>query len=159
MQLTSSSDSVHPPSNAVLPEHFLASAVNGAFDGVVLETMYPGHCLGTGQELEQAMDIQMTLAVDVSHVHIQLGMGVMQSATWDRLQAYNNVAEVQLSSNDGRRDQHRSVDESTFGFGWATMKASQGTPLILENYMHRQPTDERRSVVALTLDAIEGWSR
>lgn len=155
LTLVCRSDSVHPPKDADLSAGFLAGAANGDFDGVVMETMYPGHCLGTGRELEQAMDMGMSLAVDVSHVHIQLDSGAMRPATWDRLQAYDHVDEVHVSSNDGRSDQHRPVSEATFGFDWATTKAATGTPVILESYMHRQSETERHEAVHSIINAIE----
>ena len=120
-----------------------------------METMYPGYCLGSGVELDRAMDIGLELAVDVSHIYMQLNQQVLGSATWDRLQVYDNVSEIHLSSNDGSRDQHRVVDAGTFGFDWATARAADGTPLILESYMHRRPRADRQLEIKTILTAIE----
>lgn len=156
-ELLCRADSLHPPTaDEVTPDDFLDGAESGRYDGVVLETMYPGHCLGTGPELERAMDLGTPLAVDVSHIHMQLHQEAMTATTWSRLQTYEGIIEIHLSSNDGRRDQHRAVSTATFGFDWAVARAADGIPLIVENYLHRQADDERRRMVDLILHGIEG---
>ena len=74
--------------------------------------------LGTGAELERAMDARLRLAVDVSHLHIQRCAGVLSDTTLRRVLAYARVAEVHVSQNDGRTDQHHPIHEHTPYLGW-----------------------------------------
>lgn len=140
--------SVHPPKQTELVEKraFREMALRCP---TVLETMYPGYHLGTGDDLEWAMDSSLPLAVDVSHVFIQLSAGVMSTKTWARLQEYDRIEEVHVSSNDGRRDLHHPVDGSTWGLDWAVARSAAGVPLVLESYLHRQSVDDRRRSVDL----------
>ena len=55
----------------------------------VLEVMYPGYELGSGDAVERAMTDGRALAVDVSHVFLQRTAGVMTEATWRRLADYD----------------------------------------------------------------------
>jgi hypothetical protein len=139
------SDSVHPP----LSKHPAYSRFLDAPKLPVLETMYPGNGLGTGAELDEAMRRGLELAVDVSHVFIQLAAGVIAESTWRRLQDYAHVAEVHVSRNDGRSDAHLPLTETTFGLEWALERLRAGTPVILESYFHRVGDDARRAQVAL----------
>jgi hypothetical protein len=124
-------DSVHPPE---------ADKPWVAIDETIYEVMYPGYHLGTGEAVEKAMSDGLRLAVDVSHVYIQLQSGAMLDNTWNALQRYENVAEVHVSANDGTRDTHRQISPSTFGLDWARRR---NVPIILESYMHRLSESER----------------
>jgi hypothetical protein len=144
--LVARSDSVHPPKGAGLAwvegvGHALAA------EGVVFETMYPGYALGSGEEVERAMTLGWTLAVDVSHVYLQLRAGAMADATWRRLRDYPRVAEVHVSANEGRHDTHRPLTPRTFGLDWARERGAT-VPLVLECYFHRLSIDERREQMA-----------
>jgi hypothetical protein len=138
------SDSVHPPP---LTHPAVARFLDAPHP--VLETMYPGYALGTGDELEQAMANGLPLAVDVSHLFLQREAGVLGEATWRRLQDYGSIAEVHVSKNDGRSDAHRPLTADTFGLEWAKQKLRGGTPVIVESYLHRLPTESRRAQLAL----------
>lgn len=138
------SDSVHPP--VATHPAFARFLEQPALP--VLETMYPGQGLGTGEALELAMARGLALAVDVSHVFIQRTAGVLSEATWRRLQDYERIAEVHVSRNDGRRDAHLPITADTFGLSWALERLRAGTPLILESYFHRVAADARRAQVA-----------
>ncbi|MFT3709874.1 MAG: hypothetical protein QM817_19765 [Archangium sp.] len=137
------SESVHPPTRTAQPSWSPTVGLP------VLETMYPGNALGTGDELEQAMELRLPLAVDVSHVFMQFHAGVIGDATWKRLQDYEQIAEVHVSRNDGRSDQHAPLTASTFGLEWAREKLKAGTPVILESYFHRASDDSQRAQCAL----------
>jgi hypothetical protein len=137
------SASVHPPVRSALPDWAPCEGLP------VLETMYPGSALGRGAELDHAMSLGLPLAVDVSHVFMQFHAGVIGEATWKRLQDYEHVAEVHVSRNDGRSDQHLSLTAATFGLEWAREKLKAGTPVILESYFHRASDDSRRAQCAL----------
>lgn len=137
------SDSVHPPLRSAI------AAWEPSADVPVLETMYPGSALGTGEELERAMSLRLPLAVDVSHVFMQFHAGVIGQATWQRLQDYEHIAEVHVSRNDGRSDAHFPLTSTTFGLEWAVARLKSGTPLILESYFHRVSDDARRAQCAL----------
>lgn len=140
------SESVHPP---------LAGQHDGwwawferADRPPILETMYPGYALGTGDELERAMDDGVVLAVDVSHVFLQLSQGAMHERTWHRLQRYDRIAEVHVSANAGRHDSHRPLTTATFGLAWARERVAE-QPVILECYMHKLGTQQRFDQVGL----------
>jgi hypothetical protein len=134
------SDSVHPPQGDEPWEAWYADAL----DRPVIEVMYPGYQLGTGDAVERAMREGYTLAVDISHAFIQRSHGVMSEATWQRLCDYDRIAEVHVSANRGRYDTHQPITADTFGLEWARAKLRAGTTTVLECYMHRMPVDERR---------------
>lgn len=144
------SDSVHPPelSSGYESAEFFREVDEGA-QLTCLETMYPGYVLGGGAELEWAMSRRLSLAVDVSHLYIQKSRGVIGDATLRRLFDYLHVAEVHVSANDGRRDQHAPIEANTFGLEWARERERAGTPVVLECYLHRMSADQRRRQVAL----------
>lgn len=154
-RLLATSDSVHPPRiDSPAAAHFDAWLEREG-RGVVLETMYPGYRLGTGAELEAAMERGQPLAVDVSHLFIQRTAGVLGEASLRRLFDYPHVAEVHVSQNDGRHDSHRLLDRDAFGLGWALARARAGTPLIHEAYLHQASEETRRGQLELLRDALE----
>jgi len=78
----------------------------------------------------------------------------MPELTWARLQDYDRIVEVHVSSNDGRRDLHGVVDNATWGLDWAVARSCSGVPLVLESRLHRQSFDERRRTVDLISTAM-----
>lgn len=136
--------SVHPPrtDDPRVPDarRWLEGAV--ARD-LLLETMYPGYLLGSGAELELAMDVGARLAVDVSHLHLQRHAGVLADATVRRVLGYARVEEVHVSNNDGRGDQHAPLDAATPYLGWARERLGD-LPVVVESYWHRIPLDDQR---------------
>jgi sugar phosphate isomerase/epimerase len=142
-------DSVHPPTDREPAFESWWQALRESSGSAIYETMYPGYRLGNGEEIERAMDEGLSLAVDVSHVHIQRSSGAMTPDTWRRLQRYAAIAELHVSDNSGRIDSHRPLTLATFGLGWAKERASTGIPLVLECYMHRLCDTERRNQVEL----------
>jgi hypothetical protein len=145
------SDSVHPPRHDS-PAAATFTAWLERRPERVLETMYPGYCLGTGAELEQAMALGVRLAVDVSHLFIHLTQGVLSQGTLARVFDYPHVCEVHVSMNDGRHDSHRLLRADAFGLAWAKARTRDGTPLVHEAYLHRATATERRRQLEL-LDA------
>jgi len=150
-------ESVHPPRTDTPAARAIARAGLGAWlEGraagePLLETMYPGWLLGSGAEIEDAMRVGAPLAVDISHVFIQLCAGTMTEDTWKRLAAYDNIGEVHVSANDGARDAHAPVTSGTFGLDWARERLTAGTPTVLECYMHRLSPGERAAQAALVM--------
>lgn len=153
------SETVHPPADGE------AAGWRAWYEAAprppVLEVMYPGHALGSGDEVEAAMDAGLPLAVDVSHVFIQRTQGAMGDRAWRRLQGYERIVEVHVSANGGRHDTHQPIatagagagaGDATFGVAWARERLRAGTPVVLECYMHRMTHDERRR----QLDAVRG---
>ncbi len=134
------SESVHPP--LVGDQLDWRTWFERAPRRPILEVMYPGYALGTGDEVERAMDEGLALAVDVSHVFLQLAQGAMLARTWQRLQRYDRIAEVHVSANLGRADSHRPLAPSTFGLGWAVERVAE-LPVILECYMHKLSEQQR----------------
>lgn len=142
------SDSVHPPQDCEPGDWW--SWYLAARARPIVEVMYPGYALGCGEDVERAMAEQLPLAVDVSHVYIQLAQGAMHQRTWCHLQSYAHIAEVHVSANDGRYDTHRTLAADTFGIGWARERLGGGDHVVLECYMHKLCDGERRE----QLDAI-----
>ncbi len=141
------STSVHPPSSARIDFAAFAAAVDAGARVPVLETMYPGHLLGSEAELSWAMDRRLSLAVDVSHLFIQRCAGVLGDAALRRLLDYDCIDEIDVSHNDGRSDQHAALTDATFGLDWARARGREGTCVVLECYMHRMIDAERRRQV------------
>lgn len=147
-------DSVHPPKeNTPASAHFDAWLEQHG-DERVLETMYPGYRLGSGEELERAMAMGITLAVDVSHLFIQRTAGVLTEGTLRRVFSYERVAEVHVSMNDGRHDSHRLLRRDAFGLDWARERTKLGVPLIHEAYLHQASPDARRAQLALLQETV-----
>ncbi|MBM4777020.1 MAG: hypothetical protein GQE15_04890 [Archangiaceae bacterium] len=147
-------DSVHPPKeNTPAAQHFDAWLEQHG-DERVLETMYPGYRLGTGDELERAMSLGVTLAVDVSHLFIQRTSGVLTDGTLRKVFDYERIAEVHVSMNDGRHDSHRLLRRDAFGLAWARERTKHGLPLIHEAYLHKATAEMRRAQLSLLHEAV-----
>jgi sugar phosphate isomerase/epimerase len=143
------SESVHPPEHGECAGDWLAW-YERATCRPILEVMYPGHALGTGDEVERAMAAELPLAVDISHVYIQRTQGVMDDRVWRRLCDYPRIAEVHVSANAGRHDTHEPLHRDSFGLAWARERLAGGDPVVLECYMHKLSLDERRMQIDLT---------
>jgi hypothetical protein len=144
------SESVHPPEDA--------EGIAGWRDWYeraearpILEVMYPGFALGTGDDVERAMADGWPLAVDVSHVFIQITQGAMTMATWHRLSAYEAISEVHVSANHGRHDTHLPMTADAFGLAWARERLAGGDPVVIECYMHKLGAGERRAQLELVM--------
>ena len=133
------SESVHPP---------MAGEPWTRGEGPIVEVMYPGYELGTGDQVERALADGLVLAVDVSHVYLQRMQGVMTDAQWRRLADYDRIAEVHVSANKGSADSHQPLNRETFGLDWARERASD-VPTILECYMHRLTDAQRQHQLEL----------
>ena len=149
LKITGIWDSVHPPRKA--EEQWMPDDIMNT----IFETMYPGYPLGSGEAIRAAMDDRLPLAVDVSHVFIQLEQDAMDMAVWKRLQDYTVIKEIHVSSNNGRRDSHQQITKDTFGLEWVRSRAGDGNiPVVLESYMHKLPVSER----ARQLEIVRGCS-
>lgn len=152
------SDSVHPPqSHEPAAEYWWQQVEANMDDQPLLETMYPGYLLGSGTELERAMDMGLRLAVDISHVHMQMHQGAISEAVWQRLQNYERIGEIHLSHNQGQHDSHQPLQNGSFGLDWARERG-QSIPMVLECYMHRLDTEQRRQQMELCLAATAGMA-
>lgn len=138
------SDSVHPPlKNHPCTKVWKSRVEEGDYHHLILETMYPEYWLGSGEELIRAMDLGLQLAVDVSHIYIQLCQGAMGEDVWKRLQEYDRISELHVSSNTGRADIHQPIAEDSFGLDWVRSRSQDGIPVILECYLHKLSSLER----------------
>ncbi|HSR98746.1 MAG TPA: hypothetical protein VLM79_16935 [Kofleriaceae bacterium] len=138
-------ESVHPPESGAPWRAWYETQTARP----MLEVMYPGFELGTGEAIEAAMNAALPLAVDISHVHMQRTQGVMSERTWRRLQDYPAIAEVHVSANDGRHDSHQPLRIDSFGLAWARARLAIGDPVVFECYLHRLSHAERRAQVDL----------
>ncbi len=120
---------------------------------LLLETMYPGYVLGTGEELEAALAARIRLCVDVSHLSIQRASGCLSDATLRRVLDYERVEEVHVSRAIGRRDAHAPHQPDSFGLDWARARASD-LPVVLESYWHRVPFDEQQRQLDLLREPV-----
>jgi len=141
---TTDAESVHPPKAGEPWRAWFERAASPP----IIEVMYPGYELGTGDEVERAMTDGLVVAVDISHAFIQLTAGAMTGATWRRLQAYERIAEVHVSANRGQFDTHQPIARDTFGVAWARERGAH-VPLVLECYMHRLSDAQRRAQLAI----------
>jgi hypothetical protein len=87
-------------------------------------------------------------------VFIQRTQGAMSDTTWQRLMRYDRIAEVHVSANGGEHDAHRPLTANTFGLAWARERFAEGTPTVLECYMHKLDPGERHR----QLDLVRGDS-
>jgi hypothetical protein len=143
------SSSVHPPADGDVGFDAFARAIERQPELPALETMYPGHRLGTGAELAWAMDRGLALAVDVSHLEIQRTAGALPEPVWRRLADYDRVDEIHVSGTDGRHDLHAPLTEGAFGLSWARERLRAGSCVVFESYLHRLSDAERARQVAL----------
>lgn len=137
-EITGSWDSVHPPRKAI------ADWIPKVLTDIIFETMYPGYPLGTGEAVVAAMKAKLPLAVDVSHVFIQIEQGAMDQSTWKQLQDYTLIKEIHVSANNGQRDSHQKITRDTFGLDWVRNRAEDcDIPVVLESYFHKLSKDDR----------------
>ncbi|MBA3397334.1 MAG: hypothetical protein H0T89_32205 [Deltaproteobacteria bacterium] len=143
------SDSLHPPKLTDHANGNWRAWVESTPAPPILEVMYPGYALGTGDEVERAMADGIALAVDVSHVYLQIMQGAMTEQVWRRLRDYQRIAEVHVSANRGRADTHQPLAADTFGLDWARERVANDDVVILESYMHRTSDVQREAQVSL----------
>jgi hypothetical protein len=149
-------NSVHPPQTKdQISQIWQQKAEKGEYQHLLLETMYPGYCLGSSAEILWAMAIGLNLAVDVSHIYIQLCQGSLDLPTWQKLQNYEKIGEFHVSANHGVGDIHRPIAKNSFGLDWVSdrTKNNKNLPVILESYMHRLSFTERQHQVKLLLQS------
>jgi len=155
-----SADSIYPPqikSNATqagIEKIWQQKAEQGNYQNILLETIYAGYLLGSDREINWAMEIGLNLAVDVSHIYIQLCQGSLNFSTWQRLQEYPNIGKFHLSANNGNGDIHQPLTKDTFGLDWVRDRSANNLeiPIILECYMHRLTFTERQQQVKFLKD-------
>ncbi|WP_019500814.1 hypothetical protein [Pseudanabaena sp. PCC 6802] len=148
-------DSVHPPhiksnqNQAETERIWQRKAEQGNYQNILLETMYSGYFLGSDRQILWAMEIGLNLAVDVSHIYIQICQGTLNLSTWQKLQEYSNIGEFHLSANNGNGDIHQPLIESTFGLDWVRDRSQSNPeiPIILECYMHSLTFTQRQQQV------------
>lgn len=144
--------SLHPPEAACsggVPDGLEAFLDDAAGRPVIVETMFPGHLLGTGREIDRAMERGALLAVDIAHLHLQEAAGALDAATRRRLEEYEWVAEIHVSASTDRSDAHLPLAPGTPGLAWARERMRAGTPVVLECHMHRLDAAGRRRQVDL----------
>lgn len=131
------SDSVHPPKYTHPTSHFWFDKLEKQhYQNIIFETMYPEYLLGNGDDLNRAMQLKTPLAVDISHIYIQLEQGSLEKSIWNKLQNYEYIKEIHLSANQGCIDNHQPLQSNSFGLAWAKEHLSS-LPVILECYMFK----------------------
>lgn len=108
----------------------------------VLECMYPGYLLGTGEEIEVALKLRKRLAIDISHLFIMKSQGVISNSILNKILDYDLIEEIHISHNDGKYDSHRPISESTPYLDWAKGRKGK-TLLVYESYLHKLSLTDR----------------
>lgn len=116
--------------------------------GLLVETMYPGYALGSGPELEMAMDAGVRLAVDIAHLSIQREAGVLSDETLERVLGYEQVCEVHVSHSRKGKDTHSPLQADTPLLDWARSKVGE-VPVVVESYWHKSSLADQRQQLAL----------
>lgn len=146
------SHSVHPPKvESEASQSWIQKSEQGEYQNILLETMYPDYCLGSREDILWAMSVGLNLAVDVSHIYIQLCQGSLDMTTWEKLQKYPNIGEFHISANNGKGDIHQPINNKTFGLDWIRDRTNgiRDLPVILECYMHHLSFTERQNQINL----------
>lgn len=146
------SESVHPPEDTDAAHARWEAWYADAPARPIVETMYPGYALGSGDAIARAMRDGWPLAVDISHAFIQRTQGAMTAAQWDALCDYDRIAEVHVSANRGEHDSHQPLADDTFGLAWARARLAAGTSVVLECYLHKLADGDRRRQIARVRD-------
>ena len=115
---------------------------------LLVETMYPGYALGTGDDLDDAMDHSVRLAIDIAHLSIQREAGVLSDTTLERLLRYPHTGEVHVSRSNRGRDTHSPLRCDTPLLGWAKEQIDVA-PVVVESYWHR--LSEAQQIAQLNL--------
>jgi hypothetical protein len=145
------SHSVHPPLKTNLDSDTWYKILEKKQNLPILETMYPEYYLGNGLEIEQAMQLELDLAIDISHIFIQKVNNLITEKLWKKLQNYSNIKEIHVSANSGKRDSHKIINQESFGLEWAKERCNE-IPVILECYMHRLSGNERLEQMQILLN-------
>lgn len=151
-RLLVSSDSVHPPLSKKGVEHYQEGIdwwANACQWSCALEVMYGDYILGYGSEVRIAMQMRLPLAVDISHVQIQLRNGTMSHDTWRLLQNYDHISEVHVSESRDEKDAHLPITAKTPWLEWAQERMKSGTVVVLESYMHKLTKVQRKQQLAI----------
>jgi hypothetical protein len=149
--LLSRADSIHPPMSENA-EWFWHTAEHAPETLPVIEVMYGRYALGSGRDIRRAIEAGLKLAVDVSHLHIQVCQRTASPSDVDALLAYDNIAEIHLSHNEGARDSHLPLHAGSFGLSWARERAN--TPVVFEGYLHALTTNQRREQLDIIREAL-----
>jgi len=81
-------------------------------------------------------------------MHIAGSQGVLSDGTTHRLLNYQHIAEIHVSHNEGARDAHASLQENSYGLGWAKERLPD-LPVVLECYMHKLTPELRAKQIAM----------
>lgn len=148
--------SVHPPKKftASYETFWLTAQCNVARNGVPysnpIETMYGGYALSSVGEIERAMEMNMALAVDVSHAFIA------EQDYLPALDGYRHISEIHISANNGRADLHQPITRDTHGMAWARaqLERDPDIPVVLECHLHKLSDAERRAQLDLVRELL-----
>ena len=135
--------SLHPP-RTLPPQGLEAWLAQAAAARWTLEIMPPGWILSDELAIDAALAHGVSLAVDVSHLHILRTAGRLSAAGTRRLLDAPHISEIHVSESDGRLDLHRALSPDTYGVGWALERTADAVPMVLECYLHRLDDAARR---------------
>jgi hypothetical protein len=147
-------DSVHPPRRG-LEQAFFTRLEDGTYGDVAFETMYPGYTLGDEASLRRYLATGQALAVDVSHLHLQIVAGVLSAQGAELVYNYTNIAEIHVSRDEHGRDAHRPFTGGDYQVGWVRERNRAGAVVVVECYTHRMSAAERQAQFEVVADAID----
>lgn len=151
--LANTADSIHPPKTAHRDRYF-EQFDNGDLADICIEVMYPGYVTGNTADIDAHMAAHHPLAVDISHLYLQQTAGSISDRCLHQLLDYDHITEIHISANDGRRDSHATIDADTWGLHWAAERLADGTPTIIESYLHHRNHTERAAQFELIRELL-----
>lgn len=135
--------SIHPPYRKEV-DFKTWLRIAQAYPELTYETMWGPYLLSTDDELFAAMSARLKLAVDTSHLKIQLQSGAVSEFAVRHLMEYDRIEEIHVSDNNGKSDSHRPITRETYGLRWAQERGDAGVPVILEGYFHKLSFEQQQ---------------
>lgn len=130
--------SIHPPKENlnVNFEYWLENVGDYIF-----ECMYPGYWLGSGDQIEKAINLGKRLAVDISHLHIIVNHNLISKFQLNKLLNYDKISEIHISQNNGKYDTHNLITKDAPFLNWVSSR--KDLLWVYESYLHKLSLDER----------------
>jgi hypothetical protein len=127
--------SVHPP-NKLLNSMTFKEWLEKQPENQVFEIMHPGYWLANDEEINYYLDTKRPIALDISHVYILKHQKLISDKTIKRIQGYDNIREIHISMNDGRRDSHQPATKEAFMVDWVVENKNL-CPIVYEGNFHK----------------------
>lgn len=143
--LTHDERSVHTP-NKHLDSFDFNTWLNKQNENQVFEIMHPGYWLANDEQINYYLDSKRPVALDISHVYILKCQNLISSKTEDRLKNYDNLKEIHISMNEGKKDSHLPATKNSFMVDWV-IERKECCPIIYEGNFHKFTEQHLKSYV------------